>query len=226
MKIFILIAISFLPQFVFSNDEKPKEVKKFNLAISLNYGSYTSGVELLSKPFKNLGIRAGIYNGNLKGTYYTNFAQNSIFVDGNVDLAMVNLFADYYPSKNSTFRITGGFALNQNAYNVRLSPVNSQKFGLIVYSPEKLGNIQISAVGNKIAPYLGIGFGNSVPKYRIGLGLDLGLFYQGGPQFIIIGKGSFEPSGTLKNAETMEKAFRDFAFFPFINFSLRYRIIK
>jgi hypothetical protein len=24
----------------------------------------------------------------------------------------------------------------------------------------------------------------------------------------------------------MEKAFRDFAFFPFINFSLRYRIIK
>ena len=107
-----------------------------------------------------------------------------------------------------------------------LSPDDGEQIGFIFYSPDKLGNIVLTAKGNDISPYLGVGFGNNVPKYRVGLGVDLGLFYQGESKFDVEGNGSFKPSGTSENEAVLEDAFRQFVVYPFVNFSLRFRLIK
>jgi hypothetical protein len=223
--IFILLLV-LSSQFAFSAEELPNKTRKFNLALSANFGTYASGIELHTKPADNLGLRIGIYDGKFAGNYITNVQQNNILVEGELNLSMFNFMLDFFPVKNSVFRITSGFAINNNRYYGKLSPINSQKFGLIVYSPERLGNIEFVAKGNKISPYIGIGFGNSVPKYKLGLGLDLGLFYQDRPNFIIIGNGSFKPSANEENTYIMDNAFKSFAFFPFFNFSVKYRLIK
>jgi hypothetical protein len=199
---------------------------KFNLAFSINQGSTGFGAELLSKPLKQFGFRIGHYTGTFVGTYYTIFDNKEILVDGKIKFSMSNLFLDYFPFKSNTFRISTGISFNQNKYQTTLSPGEAQKIGYIFYSPEKLGNVILIAKGNQFSPYLGIGFGNNKPKYRVGLGVDLGLFYQGKPNFTVIGNGSFKPSGTSENEQLLENAFRNFVVYPFANFSLRFRIKK
>ncbi len=226
MKYILILLTVLTSQFAFSAEELPTKTRKFNLALSANYGTYAFGIELHTKPADNLGLRIGMYDGKFAGNYVTNLQQNNILVEGEVNLSMVNFLLDFFPVKNSLFRITSGFAINNNWYYAKISPINSQKFGLIVHSPERLGNIEFVAKGNKIAPYIGIGFGNSVPKYKLGLGIDLGLFYQNRPNFIIIGNGSFKPSANEENTYIMNNAFKSFAFFPFFNFSVKYRLIK
>ena len=226
MKYILILLTVLTSQYVFSAEELPKNNRKFNLALSANYGSYSSGLELHTKPADNLGLRIGIYDGKFSGAYITNVQKNNIFVLAELNLSMFNFMIDYFPIKHSVFRFTGGFAINNNRYFGKLSPVNSQKFGLIVYSPEKLGNIEFVAKGSKIAPYIGIGFGNSVPKYKLGLGLDIGVFYHDRPNFTIVGNGSFTPTANEENTYIMDNAFKSFAFFPFFNFSVKYRLIK
>jgi hypothetical protein len=198
----------------------------FNLAVAINQGSANWGLEILSKPFKQLGFRFGHYNGSFVGRYYTIFDGKSILVNGKINYEMSNFLVDYFPFKTSTFRISTGLSYNQNRYQVTLSPNDAQKIGYIFYSPEKLGNVILTAKGNQISPYLGIGFGNTIPKYKIGLGFDLGLFYQGKSKFTVQGNGSFKPSGTAENELLIESAFRKFVFYPFVNFSIRFRLVK
>jgi hypothetical protein len=49
------------------------------------------GVELLSKPFKQVGFRIGHFTGNFVGRYYTVFENKSILVEGKFDYSMTNL---------------------------------------------------------------------------------------------------------------------------------------
>jgi hypothetical protein len=224
--LFIVLALLSLKASAFSLAAEDTTSHKFNLAFSLNAGSSGLGIEVLSKPFKKVGFRIGHFTGNFVGRYYTVFENKSILVEGKFNYSMTNLFVDYYPFKKTTFRITAGASYNQNKSKTILSPDDAQKIGYIFYSPEKLGNVVLTAKGNEISPYLGFGFGNNVPKYRVGLAVDLGLFYQGKSKFDVQGNGSFKPSGTSENEAILEDAFRQFVAYPFVNFSLRFRLIK
>jgi hypothetical protein len=224
--LFIVLALLSLKASAFSLAAEDTTSHKFNLAFSLNASSSGLGIEVLSKPFKKVGFRIGHFTGNFGGNYYTVFENKSILVEGKFNYSMTNLFIDFYPFKKATFRITAGASYNQNKYQTILSPDDGEQIGFIFYSPDKLGNIVLTAKGNDISPYLGVGFGNNVPKYRVGLGIDLGLFYQGESKFDVEGNGSFKPSGTSENEAVLEDAFRQFVAYPFVNFSLRFRLIK
>lgn len=222
---YLLILLS-LVKIAYGQDNGKNISLEKNLAVGINYGSLATGIEVSTKPLNKFGFRFGYNQGNFKGAYYTSFSGENIFVEGKVGISLLHFFCDYYPVNGSTFRVTAGLGYNKNKYYTKLSPVNAQKFGLIVFSPSELGYIELQAKGNILSPYVGIGFGNNIPKYKLGLGFDVGIFYQGQPKFTVIGNGSFEPSGTSENEAVLEEAFRDFSIYPFFTLSLKYRIIK
>ena len=84
-------------------------------------------------------------------------------------------------------------------------------------------------VGNVIKPYLGIGFGRSIPKNNIGFKLDLGVTYQGNMRFISE-QGNIDDLRAALNSQDVPadlgrmNIILDIArFWPVLNFSLSYR---
>ena len=104
----------------------------------------------------------------------------------NVDLALnlssVDLMAEIYPfGPVSSFSVTAGLHFMTN----NLFEISGQITGsgdILGVQVESLGAGSPSSItleANKIAPYLGIGFGRAVPKRRVGLGVKLGVFVLG-----------------------------------------------
>ncbi len=227
-KFYYLFLLCFLKLSVGSNllasNKDSLDSPKFKAAISGNFGTNGPGLFLHYQINQRFGVKLGYFKGGLNANYFTNFDGNKIEVVGKFHFEMINLMLDFYPWKNKNLRVTTGIARNFNDYKVNLTPQSSQTFGYIVYTQDQIGEMSATVTGLKYAPYLGIGFDKTVPKHKIGIGLDIGTFYQGVPQFELFATGSFEPSATAENITVLEKAFNDWRFFPFINFQLKYRI--
>lgn len=196
-----------------------------NLGVSLGIGTTGYSGAIHYQLSERIGVRFGYSKGYYDPNYFTIFNGNSVNVTSEFNIETLHLLIDYFPFKDKIFRITGGMTKNFNSYMVNVTPLSSQTFGYIVYPPEMIGSMKAKVNVMEYNPYLGIGFGKTIPKTKIGLGFDLGLYYHGSPKFTLIAKGSFEPSNNEKNVYTLENAFKDWVFFPQVNFHIKYRIL-
>ena len=198
------------------------ETKNFGVSLGIGTNGYNGNIQ--SQISQKFGIRIGYSKGYYDPQYYTVFSGNSINVVANFTVELLNFQLDYFPFKDKIFRITAGISKNFNSYLVNITPLTNQIFGYISYPPESIGNLKAKVVVEEINPYLGIGFGKTIPNSKFGMGVDFGLYYHGSPKFILITNGSFEPSNNPKNISLLNNAFNDFVFFPLANFNIVYRI--
>jgi hypothetical protein len=222
---FFIVVVQIKAEQLLNTNDSIKTSSYKNLAISIGAGTTGYSAALHYQLNNKFGLRFGYSNGYYNPSYFTVISGNSINVTTDLNIETLNLLIDYFPFKNKIFRITGGIAKNNNSYKINITPLSGQTFGYIVYPPEMIGNMKLITLTQEYNPYLGIGFGKTNPTTKLGLGLDLGLYYQGSPEFKIIANGSFEPSNKLKNILTFENAFKDWMFFPLINLHLKYRIL-
>lgn len=65
-----------------------------------------------------------------------------------------------------------------------------------VIRPNSGGHLNTKFTINKFKPYLGVGFGNSIPslgKKRLGFQMEIGAYYQGKPSFVSDSKTEYDP---------------------------------
>lgn len=89
---------------------------------------------------------------------------------------------DWYPSRESGFRITGGLAFNGNKIEARGEPDRNGNFtiGGNTYSAADVGAVKGKVSFNKIAPYLGNGWGRGGDKEKgWSFSTDVGVLFQG-----------------------------------------------
>lgn len=208
---------------VVQNDSIKFERK--NLAVSIGAGFPGYSISLNYQLNKQISARIGYLNGFYDPYYYTSFKGNYTEVKGNFQVNMLNLFLDYHPIFKKKFRITLGLANSYNEYFITVTPLTNQTYGYITYTPADIGKIKTEVKVNSIMPYLGIGFGKAVPINRLGLGLDLGFYYQGSPKFNFQSEGSFKPSDNEKNTNLFNNAFSNWALIPSVNFHVTYKIL-
>ncbi len=194
--------------------------------ISAGIGTLGYGGTLNKKISNHFSLNLGYYSGNLNQSTKTTFGTDKVAIDANIKIGAAIFLFDYHPFIKSSFRLSFGGAYNFNNYNVDITPSGDQSYGLIKYNSEQVGNITFDIKGANIAPYLGIGFGRSIPKHLVGVGFDMGVFYHGNPQTKLNTTGTFEPSNNAENQATVQKAFEGLNIYPFINLKLNIRIIK
>ncbi|RJF99854.1 hypothetical protein D3871_00935 [Noviherbaspirillum saxi] len=89
---------------------------------------------------------------------------------------------DWYPSKDSSFRLTTGLAYNGNKIDVMAQPNAAGVYNIngTAYSSASVGQVNGKVSFNKVAPYLGIGWGRSSEKEKgWSFSTDIGLLFQG-----------------------------------------------
>ena len=85
-------------------------------------------------------------------------------------------------------------------------------------------------IGNRIKPYLGIGFGRTIPENRLGFRFDIGVIHQGDLRFISDQAGIDDLEGATTSIEIPDDwgFVSDFStlarFWPVVNFSLTFRL--
>lgn len=138
-------------------------------------------------------------------------------------LFSISALADYFPFKKG-FKVTAGLVINLNKFKADMKPNKSYTVGGDFYTADLLGTMQADISFNKVAPYIGIGFGNPTAGSRgLGFTLDIGTMYQGAPKADLSATGLIEPSASPEQKEKLESNLNWFKWYPVFSFGLTYK---
>jgi hypothetical protein len=159
--------------------------------ISAEIGSTGVGAHLTYNLMDHMNVRVGANGANYSYSGSTSDA------DYNVRLKLNTLDAllDYYPGQ-SAFRVTGGLVYNNNKIdvNAKSNSSGSYTFNGNTYTAASAGTINGAADFRKIAPYLGIGYGNALGDSGFSFTSDLGVMFQGSANTTITNSGCTAPA--------------------------------
>jgi opacity protein-like surface antigen len=151
-----------------------------DIGVTGDFGSTGVGAHATVPLTPNLNARFGV---NYLG--YTHSGSTS---DLNYDFKLkantYDALLDWYPMQNSAFRLTGGLAYNGNKIDVHAKPNQTGSYTISgrTYSAAEAGRIEGSVDFRKVAPYIGIGWGNAVAKEKgWSFSADVGVLFQGSP---------------------------------------------
>jgi hypothetical protein len=181
-----------------------------NLSVGVGLGTTGISLDVATPVTPYVALRGGVdLFGRVKvktdlkisGTPALYTGPNSFDVEGKTALTAGHLLADVYPFKKSAFHLTVGAyfgkskivtvknsqegVLSQVSEYNRMFPDN--KIGLamgdFLLTPDEQGNVDATLKVASFRPYLGFGFGRSVPaKHRFALNFDMGVQLWGSPE--------------------------------------------
>jgi hypothetical protein len=198
-------------------------------AVSLNVGTTGVGVHLTKAYSDNLNFRFGLNGFSHSATETTEDAT----YDVEANLRMFDALIDYHPGA-SGFRLTGGLIYNGNEIDATATPTGSgtYTFNGQTYTAASAGNVTSTMDFNKIAPYVGIGFGNAVAKNKgWGFVADLGVMFQGSPKVTLINNNCTADQAICdrlaadleaESAELRDEA-KDYKFYPVARIGVSYK---
>ncbi len=148
------------------------------LAVTGKVGTLGMGLELTKGYSDQFSTRLGFNTFN----YNTNMTKNSVNYDFKLQMQTFTALADWYPMQGA-FRATTGLYYNNNKFSLTGRPSGgTYTIGGTTYAAGDVGNMYGSVSFNKVAPYLGLGWGNPAEQGKgWGLVSDFGLLYQGQP---------------------------------------------
>jgi len=138
------------------------------------------------------------------------------------------LTLDWYPFHGG-FHVSGGLLFNETTMHVDTRSSASFTIGGNTYSASQLGSVHGDVGFNRIAPYVGIGWGNAFGKdKRWGILSDLGMAFLGRPSVALSTTGPIAADPTFqgdlaKEQRDIEDDLGILRFYPVFSISLFYR---
>ncbi len=151
-------------------------------------------------------------------------------IDYHADVEFSNpmVLLDWYPFAGA-FRLTGGVLFNGSDVALSGTPAEPVEIGNAIYLPSQIGTLRGEADFDTIAPYVGIGWGNTLSEDgHWSLSADLGVAFIGSPDVTLSATGPIATNSTfLQNLAEEEKDIEDelekFSFYPVLSLALCYR---
>lgn len=161
------------------------------VGVSGDLGTTGLGVHLSVPVQPNLNARFGL--NYLNYSYDTN--TSNVNYDFKLKLQTFDALLDYFPMDGG-FRVSTGLVYNGNKIDAKAKRNSNGTYTLngTTYSAATAGNINGNIDFRKIAPYLGIGWGNAVKDSGWGFSTDLGVLFQGSPNTSLTNSGCTAPA--------------------------------
>jgi hypothetical protein len=168
-----------------------------DVAVSATAGTTGFGLHASFPIQPKLNARVGFNYLNYDSTGNTTDADYNY----KLKLRTFDVLADYFPMDNG-FRMTGGLVYNGNKVDVDMKAKSGAQYVVngTTYTAAQAGSINGSVDFKKIAPYLGIGWGNAVANKGWGFTADLGVMFQGNPETNLTSSGCQAPVNCAKLA--------------------------
>ena len=165
-----------------------------DIAVVGKIGSLGLGAELDLGLTDSLGARIGLNSFN----YKYNANSGTVNYDFKLQLQTVSALVDWYPFDDSSFRTSIGVMYNNNKVNLDGQPTGgTYTINGNTYSSTDVGSLQGTMSFNKVAPYIGIGWGKPSPTGRgWGMTTDFGVLFQGSPKTSLVATCGSAIAGT------------------------------
>jgi len=193
-----------------------------DMAVALKLGTLGGGAEVMRSFGPNFNARVGVsfFSFNFSGG---GGSSDDYSFDAKLGLFTISALADYFPFQRG-LRLTAGLVVNLNKIETDMKPTKSYTVGGDVYTPDLLGNMSADISFNKVAPYIGIGFGNPTAGSKgLGFTFDIGTVFQGAPKAKLSATGLIEPSASPEQQEKLESNLSWFKFYPVVSLGLTYK---
>jgi hypothetical protein len=188
---------------------RPRQVSNGlpHFGVGVKAGTLGIGIQVGTALAPRVNLRGGV---NFF-SYKDSLTESGVLYTGTLQLRSVEAKLDLFAIGG--FRFTPGLLLyndNKISATAAVGPSQSFTLGGVRYFSSATDPIRGSAALtlNKFAPTLGIGFGNLLPRSsrHFSLSTDLGVVFEGSPQFALDFTGSACPNGTncqpIKNLPT------------------------
>lgn len=165
-----------------------------HLSLGVTLGTTGIGFDVATPVTRFFQLRAG-YSFMPKFSYKTDVNYKvqgyklKTPVEGKFSLGDAKVLIDFYPIKSSPFHATVGAYIGkseiadvQNTTPIAgLAPGEGLEIGDYVISPDRDGIARATIEVKSFKPYVGLGYGRSVPKGRVSVSGDLGVQFWGTP---------------------------------------------
>lgn len=200
-----------------------------DVGVTAEVGTTGLGLHLVTPIREDLNARIGFNAMNF------NLSESSDDTDYDIkaDLQTFDVLLDYYPAAGSSFRLTGGLIYNGNKLTAKARAKNgTYTFNGETYSAADVGTVDGRMDFKKIAPYLGIGWGNAVAASGgWGFAADVGVMFQGSPDVNLASNNCTAPAVACERlrsdlqAENRElnSSAHDFQYYPVVRVGASYR---
>lgn len=146
------------------------------IALGPKIGTTGIGLDLTFGVTRFLNLRSGFNY----GSFSLSSTLGDVDYDLDVSLTSIPLLVDIQPF-GGHFRITGGLYIQPDSKaDINAAPTTPTQIGEHTYAPDVIGTLSGEiTVADTVAPYLGIGFGNSVGEDQmLTFMMDIGVIFQ------------------------------------------------
>jgi hypothetical protein len=150
-----------------------------DVGVSLRAGTLGAGAEFNVGLTEKLNLRLGYSFFDHDDT----LEETDVVYDGELSLRNATALLDYHVFGGG-FRLSFGAVGASTEIDVEAKPTGTYEIGDEVFTAQQVGRLFGKVkMGNDVAPYLGIGWGNTVDASdRITVLLDIGAVYTGSPE--------------------------------------------
>lgn len=147
-------------------------------------------------------------------------------LDNEIDYVQGGILVDVIPVRS--VRLTAGVFYAQRDVNSTIRPLESVTEGGRTYTPEEIGSLRMEgSFGSNLAPYLGLGLGNTLGGGPVGLYVDLGGYFHGSPDITLVADdpdSMIAPTANADNEMALEERLGWYKFYPEVSVGLSVRL--
>jgi hypothetical protein len=195
-----------------------------NFALSAKAGTLGLGLEGSTSLNPNFNARVGA------NTFSYDYGNTASGIKYDVDLKLLTLagLVDWFPFSNG-LRLSAGAMVNYNELDMNATSSSSYEIGGTTYTPADVGTLSGNLDFNRLAPYLGVGFGNPFEKDSSwSFNFDLGVLFQGSPDLSVSTTGALATNAAFqadleKEKQDLKNTLNEFKYYPVISFGITYR---
>lgn len=145
-------------------------------------------------------------------------------IDAKATYNNIHLLYEYQPFKNiKGIRVVAGAGYFVSAMTeASFSPNETITAGVTSLTKEEIGDLTVNIDSKGFAPYLGLGFGKTVPSKRLNVNFDLGSFYLPAPTATAEGTKLLSENQELAN--TLTSNLTDYRWLPVLQLNINYLI--
>ena len=200
-----------------------------DVGLTVGVGTAGAAVHLSTPLSESFNVRVG-YNGLSRSM---DDSTDDVNYDFKLKLATVDALVDYFPMQGA-FRLSAGLVYNGNKFEGQGRPKGNGTYTINdhTYAASTFGSLNATVDFRKVAPYLGLGFGNAVAKDKgWGFSSDFGVVFQGKPNSAVTNQGCTAPSTVCAQIATdlraenasLQDELKDFKLLPVLRLGVSYK---